>query len=229
MKELEKGREREATLLRRAEIAEAGQEALASQLWHLEGQAHSRIREVEKASRRRVEELETKLKMSETDASTRCGALQAQAEESKAREAALLKRLQAATHAEETLASRVAGLEAEGYGFMATSRVICEDGRKPESAREVSRPEEGRLIEASREGTLRRQRDVQREENMETATLRVGEPNYEEKEPIRKFAVQRLLVKQEQQEGGKEAVVQKLPSLAQLDAWPASSLISGLA
>ncbi|KAH7422751.1 hypothetical protein KP509_12G023600 [Ceratopteris richardii] len=225
MKELEEGREREARLLRRAEIAEAGEEALASQIWHLEGEAHSRITEVEEASRRRVEELETKLKMVETDACTRCRVLEAQLEESKAMETALSKRLQAAMHAEEALASRLAELEAEAYSFMATERVLCRDGRKPDSAAEVSRHEEGRSIEANRDGKLR----GQREKNVETATLRVGEPNYEEKESTRKSAVQRLLIKQNQQQRGKEAVVHKLPSLAHLDAWPASSLISGLA
>ncbi|KAH7422754.1 hypothetical protein KP509_12G023700 [Ceratopteris richardii] len=230
MKELEEGREREARLLRRAEIAEAGEEALASQIWHLEGEAHSRIREVEEASRRRVEELEMKLKMVETDACTRCRVLEAQLEETKAMEAALSKRLQAAMHAEEALASRVAELEAEAYSFMATERILCRDGRKPDSVTEVSRHEEGRSIEANRDGNLRGQRDIHREKNAETATLRVGELNHEEKESSRKSSVQRLLIKQkQQQQRGKEVVVQKLPSLTHLDAWPASSLISGLA
>ncbi|KAH7422749.1 hypothetical protein KP509_12G023400 [Ceratopteris richardii] len=139
---------------------------------YLEGEMYSKIRKMEEAGRKTVEDLESRLRLVEADAIAQQRVLETQLEEGKAREASLLKRLQETIDAEEALAARIAELEAETYGLMAASREIALNGRNHYIIKEIPTTN---VQTTSDKGDREEIRPGAKEENAATPSLRAEE------------------------------------------------------
>ncbi|KAH7422746.1 hypothetical protein KP509_12G023200 [Ceratopteris richardii] len=155
--ELERAKTREATWRRRAEVAEAGEEAFARQIGQLEADAFMKIMDVERTATKSMHDLQVRLQASEGVAKDRCMEFEAMLGPAMVKEACLSNRSLAADAAGEVLVTQLAELQVETYALLRKAgamRLHAQESKAENESRvdaQVTQPTDRASEEAHRE------------------------------------------------------------------------------